>query len=295
MERRGRSRRRRRTARRAARSRGLLRSGRPLPASLVAADDRDTRAASPAFATSSRSARGPTPVVMAAALEAGVTRLFRIGGAHAIAALAYGTAYGSARGQDRRSGQRATSPPQRRSSPPTAPSTSTPGRPRSVIVAARWRPEWIAADLIAQAEHDPDAAPILITPSRTLATRVAAAVAAADAADGSRARIARAQRRHRRHARRSTRRSSSPTRIAPEHMVVDDERMAQQVPSAGSVFVGAVVARRSRATTPSAPITCCRPAGAARFRGGLSALRTSCASVTVQRVTAAGLAGLRPP
>ena len=34
----------------------------------------------------------PEPVVMAAALEAGVTRLFRVGGAHAIAALAYGTA-----------------------------------------------------------------------------------------------------------------------------------------------------------------------------------------------------------
>ena len=44
----------------------------------------------------------PEPVVMAAALEAGVTRLFRIGGAHAIAALAYGTADGPARGQDRR-------------------------------------------------------------------------------------------------------------------------------------------------------------------------------------------------
>ena len=47
----------------------------------------------------------PEPAVMAAALEAGVTRLFRVGGAHAIAALAYGTAIDSARRQDRRARQ----------------------------------------------------------------------------------------------------------------------------------------------------------------------------------------------
>ena len=44
----------------------------------------------------------PEPAVMAAALEAGVTRLFRIGGAHGVAALAFGTATDPARGQDRR-------------------------------------------------------------------------------------------------------------------------------------------------------------------------------------------------
>ena len=48
----------------------------------------------------------PDPTVMLAALEAGVSRLFRLGGAHAIAALAYGTDYGSARRQDRRARQR---------------------------------------------------------------------------------------------------------------------------------------------------------------------------------------------
>ena len=48
----------------------------------------------------------PDPAVMLAALEAGVSRLFRLGGAHAIAALAYGTSYGSARRQDRGTRQR---------------------------------------------------------------------------------------------------------------------------------------------------------------------------------------------
>ena len=47
----------------------------------------------------------PEPAVLAAALEAGVSRLFRIGGAHAIAALAYGTRDDPARRQDRRPGQ----------------------------------------------------------------------------------------------------------------------------------------------------------------------------------------------
>ena len=51
-----------------------------------------------------------------------------------------------------------------------------PARRRSSIVASRGPAEWIAADLIAQAEHDPDARAVLITPSRRLADRVAAEV-----------------------------------------------------------------------------------------------------------------------
>jgi histidinol dehydrogenase len=52
----------------------------------------------------------PEPVVMAAALEAGVSRLFRIGGAHAIAALAYGTA--TFRASTRSSGPATVTSPQ---------------------------------------------------------------------------------------------------------------------------------------------------------------------------------------
>ena len=73
----------------------------------------------------------PAPVVMAAALEAGVSRLFRVGGAHAVAALAYGTRDDSARGQDRRARATATWLRPRRWWPPTAASTSTPARRKS--------------------------------------------------------------------------------------------------------------------------------------------------------------------
>ena len=105
----------------------------------------------------------PEPTVLAAALEAGVDaavpdrrrpRDRRAGVRHRD---------GAARRQDRRAWQRATSPRRKRWSPPTARSTSSPDRARLSSSSAAGRPAWIAADLIAQAEHDPDARAILIT------------------------------------------------------------------------------------------------------------------------------------
>ena len=121
----------------------------------------------------------PEPVVMAAALEAGVSRLFRLGGAHAVAALAYGTE--SVPRVDKIVG-----PGNRFVAAAKAQITADcgidfyAGPTEIVIVSARGRADWIAADLIAQAEHDPDARSVLITPSRVLATRVAAEVARVD-------------------------------------------------------------------------------------------------------------------
>src|SRR5687768_2780425 len=117
----------------------------------------------------------PAPVVMAAALEAGVTRMFRVGGAHAVAALAYGT--GTVPRVDKIVG-----PGNRYVAAAKALVAADcgidfyAGPTEIVIVAARGPADWIAADLLAQAEHDPDARAVLITPSRTLASRVAHAV-----------------------------------------------------------------------------------------------------------------------
>ena len=107
------------------------------------------------------------------------TRLFRLGGAHAIAALAYGTDDGSARRQDRRDRQRLRRGREGARGARTARSISSPGPSEIVIVSASGRADWIAADLIAQAEHDPDARAILLTPSRRLAAAVAERVRAA--------------------------------------------------------------------------------------------------------------------
>ena len=116
----------------------------------------------------------PAPAVMAAAVEARVTRLFRVGGAHAIAALAYGT-------ETIPRVDKIVGPGNRYVAAAKAIVAADcgidfAGPTEIVIVAARGRAEWIAADLLAQAEHDPDARAVLITPSRALAKHVARAV-----------------------------------------------------------------------------------------------------------------------
>jgi histidinol dehydrogenase len=227
----------------------------------------------------------PEPVVMAAALEAGVSRVFRLGGAHAVAALAYGTA--TVPRVDKIVG-----PGNRYVAAAKALVASDcgidfyAGPTEIVIVAARGPAGWIAADLIAQAEHDPDARAVLITPSRTLAARVAREVDARMPASGP--------------ARESLRRHGGivvtssmqeamdlANASAPEHLVVDDERLAKMVRCAGSLFVGPWSAQvagdyaiGSNHVLPTA--------GAARVRGGLSAA-DFVRQITVQRLTRAGL------
>ena len=230
----------------------------------------------------------PAPVVMAAALEAGVARLFRIGGAHAIAALAYGT-----RTVPRV--DKIVGPGNRYVAAAKALVASDcgidfyAGPTEIVIVAARGPAEWIAADLIAQAEHDPDARAVLITPNRALAARVAQQVTARMPADGP--------------ARQSVRAHGGiivTTSIreamdlanasAPEHLVVDDDRLAAMVRCAGSLFVGPWSAQvagdyaiGSNHVLPTA--------GAARVRGGLSGA-DFVRQITVQRLTSRGLRAL---
>jgi len=119
---------------------------------------------------------GPSPETLAAARLAGVDRVFVIGGAQAIAAMAYGT-----------------------ESVPRVDKIVGPGNayvaaakrlvfgdvgidsiagPTEVVIAAddSVDPRWIAADLLAQAEHDEVAIPILIARGKALADAVAAAV-----------------------------------------------------------------------------------------------------------------------
>src|SRR4030095_8581285 len=114
--------------------------------------------------------------VLAAAHIAGIDRLFRVGGAQAVAALAYGTR--SIPRVDKICGPGniwvATA---KRLVFGTVDIDMIAGPSEVLIVAdARDRPDFVAADLLSQAEHDPLAAAILVTPSATLATRVARAL-----------------------------------------------------------------------------------------------------------------------
>jgi histidinol dehydrogenase len=114
----------------------------------------------------------PDPTVMVAALEAGVTRLLRIGGAHAIAALAYGTATVPRVDKIVGPGNAYVAAAKARVSADCAIDFFA-GPSEIAVVSTAGRPEWIAADLIAQAEHDPEARAIFLTPSRRLARAVA--------------------------------------------------------------------------------------------------------------------------
>ena len=232
----------------------------------------------------------PDAVVMAAALEAGVSRFFRIGGAQAIAALAYGTASVPRVDKIVGPGNRYVAAAKAQIAADCGIDFYA-GPTEIVIVATRGPAEWIAADLIAQAEHDPDARAVLITTSRTLANKVGAAVDAAMPPTGPAAESIRA------HGGIIVTRSKSEAialanEAAAEHLVVDDDSMAARVRCAGSLFVGAWSAQvagdyaiGSNHVLPTA--------GAARVRGGLSAA-DFVRQITVQRLTQKGLEQIGP-
>ena len=232
----------------------------------------------------------PEPAVLTAALEAGVSRLYRVGGAQIIAAMAYGTesvpkvekivgpgnAYVAA-AKARVAGD--------------CPIDFYAGPTEIVIVAQAGNPDWIAADLVAQAEHDPDARAVLLTPSIKLAETVAKAVGTRLAAyPAARASL------KRRGVAVVTRTLGEAielcNQIAPEHVVCETEVVARRLTRAGTVFVGPYGAQAAGdyATGSNHVLP---TNGAARFRGGLSAsdfVRIN----SVQRLTRAGLRRLAP-
>jgi len=232
----------------------------------------------------------PDATVFAAALEAGVDRLYQVGGAQAVAALAYGT-------ESIPRVDKIVGPGSRWVSAAKAIVASECGidfyaGPSEIVTLVRdTPPAWVAADLIAQAEHDPDARAIAITTSRRLATQIAREVAGQLPARGP-ARTALA-----RHGGvivcRSAREAIALVNAAAaEHLVVEDEATAAQVTCAGAIFVGPWTAQvagdyalGSNHVLPTS--------GAARFRGGLSAA-DFVRLVTVQRATASALRRLAP-
>jgi histidinol dehydrogenase len=232
----------------------------------------------------------PHPAVLAAALEAGVDRVFRIGGAHAIAALAYGTATVPRVDKIVGPGNQWVSAAKAFVSPDCAIDFYA-GPTEILIVAASGSADWIAADLVAQAEHDPDARAVLLTPSARLAARVAKHVERLLPHVGpARESIAR-------HGgvivtRTLDEAMALANGAAPEHLVVDRESLVDRVRAAGAVFVGSWTAQAagdyaigSNHVLPTA--------GAARFRGGLNTA-DFVRLVSVQRVSRRGLQRLAP-
>ncbi len=232
----------------------------------------------------------PEPVVLAAAVEAGVDRMFRIGGAHAIGALAYGTA--TVPRVDKIVGPGNAYVTAAKTLVQADCAIDFQAGPSEIVIVARGGdPAWVAADLIAQAEHDVDARAILLTPSRRFAAQVHHAVNDQLPAEGP-AREALARNGGIVVTRTLKEAITLANAIAPEHLVCDDEAVVDGVTRAGAVFVGAWSAQAcgDYATGSNHVLP---TGGAARFRGGLSAadfvrLRS------VQRLTRHGLDAIGP-
>jgi histidinol dehydrogenase len=183
------------------------------------------------------------PLVLAAAAIAGVDEIYRVGGAQAVAALAYGTA--------------TISPVDKIVGPGNAYVAEAKrqvfGRvgidmiagPSEILIVAQAivDPDWIAADLLSQAEHDERAQAILITDDRGLAERVMASVAA-QLAKLERGEIAAAS--WRAHGAivvvgRIEDAAGLVDALAPEHLELigpDAEALAPQIRHVGSIFLG---------------------------------------------------------
>jgi len=232
----------------------------------------------------------PEPVVMAAALEAGVSRIFAIGGAHAVAALAYGTRTIPRVDKIVGPGNRYVAAAKALVAGDCAIDFYA-GPTEIVIVAASGNPEWVAADLVAQAEHDPDARSILVTWKRAFGARVAEAVQRRSA---GRAIVRQSLVRHGAIviAPGASDAIAISNQLAPEHLVVDRESLLRGPIVAGAVFVGRYTAQAAGdyATGSNHVLP---TAGAARSRGGLHAA-DFVRVMAVQRVTRDGLARLAP-
>ncbi|MFC5278255.1 histidinol dehydrogenase [Halorubrum rubrum] len=230
----------------------------------------------------------PNPVTLAAIHEAGADAVYQVGGAQAIAALAYGT-------ETVTTVEKVVGPGNKWV---TAAKAAVQGDveidflagPSEVLVLAddTADPEYVAAELLAQAEHDPDASVVAVTDDADLADAVAEAVEAG-VADRERAETVRAALENDASGVLRARSMSEAVLFAEEYaaehlsiMADDDEALLDRITNAGSVFLGpySPVAAGDYATGPNHVLP---TNGGAKRYGGLS-VDTFLRSSTVQRL-----------
>lgn len=163
-----------------------------------------------------------------------------------------------------------------------------------LLIAADGKPAQLAADMLAQAEHDTDASAILLTPSRSLAEAVAAEI------DKQLETLPTAPT-----ARVAIRKNSAillvdsleqavdlSNQFAPEHLSIPSRSLLSKIRHAGSVFIGEY-SPEAAGDYASGPNHVLPTNGAARLRGGLSAA-DYVKVVSVQELSRKGLAGILP-
>jgi histidinol dehydrogenase len=226
----------------------------------------------------------PAPETLATAHFLGVREFYRIGGAQAVAALAYGTA--SITKVDKIVG------------PGNLFVTAAKklvafdcgidflaGPTEVLIVSERGDPRFIAADLVAQAEHDPDTLAVFITSSDTMAEKVAGEAKLA-AAQNEIAKISLKKHGAILVAESHEQALELANRIAAEHITVSEEDLAH-VSNAGSIFIGDY-SPQAAGDYASGPNHVLPTGGAARFRGGLG-VQDFVKTISVQQLSRDGL------
>src|SRR5437762_716945 len=163
-----------------------------------------------------------------------------------------------------------------------------------LIIAAEGDPRFLAADMLAQAEHDVDACAILLTTSKRLAAAVAAQIEAqlASLPTAAVARKAIAKNSAIVLTRSLDEAVELSNRFAPEHLSIADESLLSGVTHAGSIFVGPY-SPEAAGDYAAGPNHVLPTSGRARLRGGLSAA-DYVKVVSVQQISAEALRGLAP-
>ena len=235
----------------------------------------------------------PSAEILATAKFLGIGHVFQIGGAHAIAALAFGTATVPKVDRIVGPGNIYVAAAKKLLAGEVAIDFIA-GPTEIVIIAEEGDPRHIAADMLAQAEHDVDASSILLTTSRTLADAVALEVAkqlvtlptasvAAEAIRKNSAAILCPS---------MNAAVEASNQLVPEHLAIYDPSLVPMIQHAGSIFIGAhsPEAAGDYATGPNHVLP---TSGAARVRGGLSSA-DFVKVISVQQISPNGLRNLAP-
>jgi histidinol dehydrogenase len=234
----------------------------------------------------------PRPVreTLAAAHLLGIAEFYRAGGAHAVAALAYGTETISRVDKIVGPGNLYVTAAKRLVAFDCAIDMLA-GPTEIVVTSDRGRAADIASDLIAQAEHDPEALAIFITTRADLAQAVLAETktrsrnnaVAREALDRNGLVILTAN---------ADEAQRITNRIAPEHLTVDTPEDLEWVENAGSVFIGRWSAQ-PMGDYISGPNHTLPTGATARVRGGLS-VNDFVKLITIQEYSSQGIAQLGP-
>ena len=236
----------------------------------------------------------PARETLAAAWLAGATEFYRIGGAQAIAALAYGTVQngGGIAPVDKIVGPGNLFVTAAKMLVSHHCGIDMPAGPTEIVVTSETgKPADIAADLIAQAEHDPETLAVMITTNAELAVATAAEVKLQVKANPL-AKQSIAARGCIFVTRTIAEAHNLTNRLAPEHLTVDAREDLKWVRNAGSVFVGPY-SPQAMGDYVSGPNHVLPTGRVGRIRGGLSVM-DFIKVITVQQYTRKGLKQLGP-